>query len=147
MAEIARLSTADADFRARLDALLAWDSVSDDQVQQTVAEHHHRSVRTRGDAALLDYTARFDGWQPGCAADLEIPQRRPGPGLDAIPADQREALELAAARIRAYAEHQRLARLRATARRTAPCSASRSRRWTGSGSMSPAARRPIRPRS
>jgi histidinol dehydrogenase len=105
MAEIARLSTADADFASRLDALLAWESVSDDQVQQTVVEVI-KAVRTRGDVALLDYTARFDGWRPGCAADLEIRHADLVRALDAISAGQREALELAAARIRAYASHQ-----------------------------------------
>ena len=105
MTEIARLSTADADFDARLDALLAWEAVSDDRVQQTVAEVI-QAVRTRGDAALLDYTARFDGWRPRCTADLEIPKADLATALAAIPAVQREALELAAARIRAYAEHQ-----------------------------------------
>ncbi len=108
MAEIARLSTQDPDFEALLDALLAWESVSDDRVQQTVAEVI-KAVRTRGDAALLDYTARFDGWTPGSAADLEIPPADLAAALVAIPAPQREALELAASRIRAYAEHQRLA--------------------------------------
>ena len=105
MAEIARLSTNDADFASRLDALLAWESVSDDQVQQTVVEVI-KAVRTRGDVALLDYTARFDGWRPHCAADLEIRHADLVGALDAIPAGQREALELAAARIRAYAGHQ-----------------------------------------
>ena len=105
MAKIARLSTNDADFASRLDALLAWESVSDDQVQQTVVEVI-KAVRTRGDVALLDYTARFDGWRPGCAADLEIRHADLVRALDAIPAGQREALELAAARIRAYAGHQ-----------------------------------------
>ena len=107
MPEIARLATTDADFSARLDALLAWDSVSDDQVQQTVAEVI-KAVRTRGDAALLDFTARFDGWTPGSPADLEISRADLQDALAAIPADWRKALELAAARIRAYAEHQRL---------------------------------------
>jgi len=105
MAEIARLSTNDADFASRLDALLAWESVSDDQVQQTVVEVI-KAVRTRGDVALLDYTARFDGWRPRCAADLEIRHADLVAALDAIPAGPREALELAAARIRAYAGHQ-----------------------------------------
>ena len=107
MPEIARLATTDADFSARLDALLAWDSVSDDRVQQTVAEVI-KAVRSRGDAALLDFTARFDGWTPGSPADLEIPQADLEAALAAIPAEWREALELAAARIRAYAEHQRI---------------------------------------
>jgi histidinol dehydrogenase len=108
MAEIARLSTADPGFEARLDALLAWESVSDDRVQQTVTEVI-KAVRTRGDAALLDYTARFDDWRPASAVDLEILQADLTDALAAIPQTQREALELAAGRIRAYAEHQRLA--------------------------------------
>jgi histidinol dehydrogenase len=107
MPEIARLSTTDADFDARLDALLAWESVSDDRVQRTVTEVI-QAVRRRGDEALLDYTARFDGWQPGSAADLEIPRSDLVRALATTPSNQREALESAAARIRAYAEHQRL---------------------------------------
>ncbi|WP_295409700.1 histidinol dehydrogenase, partial [uncultured Thiocystis sp.] len=63
MTDIQRLSTLDADFQTRLAGLLAWDSVSDDRVQQTVADII-RAIRARGDAALLDYTARFDRWTP-----------------------------------------------------------------------------------
>ncbi|NKN33833.1 histidinol dehydrogenase [Marichromatium bheemlicum] len=106
MTEIQRLDTTAADFQERLDGLLAWESVSDDRVQQTVAEII-REVRARGDAALIDYTARFDRWTPATAADLEIPRARLATAWERIPAAQREALELAAARIRAYAEHQR----------------------------------------
>jgi histidinol dehydrogenase len=104
---IRRLSTTDLDFESALDDLLAWDSVSDDQVQQTVAAII-RDLRERGDAALLDYTARFDRWTPATAADLEIPRARLEEAWGRIPAARREALETAAARIRAYAEHQKL---------------------------------------
>jgi len=69
MTEIARLSTADADFDARLDALLAWESVSDDRVQQTVAEVI-QAVRTRGDGP-----ARLHGPLRRLAASLH---RGPG---------------------------------------------------------------------
>jgi len=108
MAEITRLSTADADFDHRLEALLAWESVSSPEVQETV-DTILQAVRARGDAALLDYTARFDRWQPRSTADLEIPKAHLRRAWEAIPAAQRKALELAAARIRAYAEHQKLA--------------------------------------
>ena len=107
MADIARLATTDSDFAERLDALLAWESVSNKAVQQTV-DAIIDDIRARGDAALIDYTARFDGWQPGAAAALEIPTERLQQALDAIPSDQREALETASARIRAYAQHQRM---------------------------------------
>ena len=107
MTPIRRLSTADADFDRQLDALLAWDAAADAQVQQTVAAII-ADVRARGDAALLEYTTRFDRWTPRSAAELEVPRARLEQAWAAIPADQREALERAAGRIRAYAEHQRL---------------------------------------
>jgi histidinol dehydrogenase len=107
MTEIRRLSAADPDFQSQLDNLLAWDSVSDDQVQQTVATIIEQ-VRARGDAALVDYTTHLDRWTPGSPLDLEIPRDRLERAWRAIPADQRQALEQAAARIRAYAERQRL---------------------------------------
>ncbi|EIC22226.1 histidinol dehydrogenase [Thiorhodovibrio frisius] len=107
MLNIQRLSTTDSDFNARLDALLAWDSVSDTAVQQRVDEIIQQ-VRSQGDVALCDYTARFDGWQPANGAALELPLERLRQALTAIPAAQREALDLAASRIRTYAEHQRL---------------------------------------
>ncbi|MCU0766578.1 MAG: histidinol dehydrogenase [Gammaproteobacteria bacterium] len=107
MADIARLDTRDADFWPRLDALLAWESVSDAGVNDTV-NRVLADVRTRGDAALVEYTARFDGWMPAHAAALEIPLARLAQAWGAIPEVQREALAHAAARIRAYAERQKV---------------------------------------
>ena len=107
MADIRRLSTTDADFDQQLQALLAWESVSDAQVQGTV-DAIIRDLRARGDEALLEYTRRFDRWEPAGAADLEIPPARLAQAWEAIPASQRAALETAAGRIRAYAEHQAL---------------------------------------
>jgi len=107
MAEIRRLSTADADFEQQLEQLLAWESVSDAGVQEIVTGII-QDVRERGDAALLEYTRRFDTWQPADAGALEIPRARLAKAWEAIPADQREALDQAAQRIRAYAEHQKL---------------------------------------
>ncbi|MCF7985183.1 MAG: histidinol dehydrogenase, partial [Thiohalocapsa sp.] len=107
MADISRLATTDADFDARLEALLAWESVSNKQVQRSVDDIID-AVRADGDAALIELTARFDGWQPQGASALEIPAARLAHALEATPAAQREALETAAARIRTYAEHQRM---------------------------------------
>ena len=107
MPDIARLSTADADFAARLDDLLAWESVSDREVQRTVADIID-AVRNRGDAALLEYTARFDRWQPESAAALSIPAARLAQAAEGIALTQRDALAAAAERIRAYAEHQKM---------------------------------------
>ncbi len=107
MPKIARLSTADADFWPRLQDLLAWESVSDERVFNTVMEILH-AVRSRGDAAVLEYTNRFDRLSAASMTELEIPVTRLHEALSKIPAEQRQALEHAAARVRAYAERQRL---------------------------------------
>ncbi|WP_133510154.1 histidinol dehydrogenase [Candidatus Thiosymbion oneisti] len=107
MAEISRLSTADRDFEQRLEALLAWESVSDAEIQERV-DAIIKAVREGGDAALLDYTRRFDRWQPRTAADLEIPAARIEQARNGVSAVERAALELAAKRIHDYAEHQQL---------------------------------------
>ena len=107
MADIRKLNTADADFQQQLDALLAWDSVSDGPVNQVVHEVIAQ-IRARGDAALVDYTNRFDAWEAKSPADLEIPLTRLAQAWERIPADQREALKHAAERVRAYAERQKM---------------------------------------
>jgi histidinol dehydrogenase len=105
---IKRLNSSDSDFYAQLDILLAWEQVSDAQVEQTVRDVI-RAVRERGDAALIEYTNRFDRMQAASMADLEIGQDALQQALNSIPAEQRAALERAAARVRAYAEHQKMA--------------------------------------
>jgi len=107
MAEITRLDTRDPDFWPRLDALLAWESVSDAGVNATV-DRIIADVRTRGDAALMEYTSRFDGWAPADAAALQIPAGRLAQAWAGIEPAQREALQHAAERIRAYAERQKM---------------------------------------
>ncbi len=107
MAEINRLSSSEADFDDRLERLLAWESVSSQEVQETVTTIL-AAVRERGDQALLDYTTRFDGWEPAQSSDLEIPVARLVQAWQQIPTGQREALSSAAQRIRDYAEHQKL---------------------------------------
>jgi histidinol dehydrogenase len=108
MVEIARLRSADADFRQRLDRLLAWEQVSDAQVEKTVRQVL-ADVRARGDAALVEYTNRFDRTRAGTLADLEFPRDRLAQALGGIDPAERTALERAAERVRAYAEHQKLA--------------------------------------
>ncbi len=104
--DIKRLDTADPGFYSRLDELLAWESVSDAGVNDTVRAIL-ADVRRRGDAALLEYTRRFDRVEAATARDLEIPAARLRRALDGLAADQRADLELAAARVRAYHEHQK----------------------------------------
>jgi histidinol dehydrogenase len=107
MAEMTRLDTRDADFWTRLDRLLAWESVSDAGVNETVSRII-ADVRARGDAALIEYTGRFDGWTPDGAAALQLPAVRLAQAWACIEAAQRDALARAAERIRAYAERQKM---------------------------------------
>lgn len=102
-----RLNTVAADFWPRLEALTAWEGVADEAVTTIVCEILTQ-IRRRGDDALLEYTSRFDRLDAACAADLSIPAARLQQALAAIATEQRTALETAAARIRAYAERQKL---------------------------------------
>jgi histidinol dehydrogenase len=107
MIEITQLKTRDADFLSRLDELLAWEQSTDSQVVTTVTGILE-DVRTRGDAALLEYTRKFDRLDVVSAAELELTADELQDALKAIDSSHREALEAAAARVRAYAEHQKM---------------------------------------
>ncbi|RRV06528.1 histidinol dehydrogenase [Stutzerimonas xanthomarina] len=103
---IRRLNAADADFARHLDHLLSWESVSDDGVNERVLEII-KAVRERGDAALVELTQRFDGLQVASMADLILPRARLEQALERITPAQREALEIAAERVRSYHERQK----------------------------------------
>ncbi len=102
-----QLNAGTADFYAELDAMLAWESVADDKVQATVKEILN-AVRSRGDAAVLEYTNHFDRMQLENFSELELPQMRLNQALENIPAEQRTALEAAAQRLRSYHRHQKM---------------------------------------
>ncbi|WP_339650216.1 histidinol dehydrogenase [Halopseudomonas pelagia] len=103
--KIARLDANQADFKQHLDALLAWEGVSDKSVNERV-EEIIAAVRERGDAALVEYTARFDGLQVASMADLILDRARLELALERITPEQRTALEVAAERVRIYHERQ-----------------------------------------
>jgi histidinol dehydrogenase len=107
MAEARRLDSRDGDFEAELARLLAFEAAQDPAVERATDEIL-QAVRDRGDAALLELTSRFDRWQPRTPADLEVSPREASAALDALAPAERDALEVAAARIRAYHERQRL---------------------------------------
>lgn len=100
-----RLATVDADFAAQLQALTAWTDDVDPEVVKTVDEIVD-AVRHQGDAALLEYSKRFDRLQAERIAELEIDAERMRRALESIDAPVREALEIAANRVREYHEHQ-----------------------------------------
>lgn len=104
-ASIARLNASDADFLATLEKLIAWEGVSNSDVEQTVAEIL-RQVRTRGDDAVIEYSNRFDrrdctNFEAFCLGPEELQA-----ALQSIDSATREALQTAASRIRDYHSHQ-----------------------------------------
>ena len=103
---IRRLNAADPDFAHHLDHLLSWESVSDDSVNQRVLDII-KAVRERGDAALVEFTQRFDGVQATSIDDLILGRERLELALSRITPAQREALETAARRVRSYHERQK----------------------------------------
>ncbi len=105
MIALKRFSTQDADFAERFDALLAFESTQDEAIDQSVAAIL-ADVKARGDAAVLDYTERFDHFSANSMAALELPQKECQAALDALPSEQRHALETAAARIKSYHARQ-----------------------------------------
>jgi len=99
------LSTTDADFEAAFQRVLHWSDETDQSIEQATAAIL-ADVRTRGDAAVLEYTQRFDGIAAPSVAALEIGQAELRAALDAIKPAQRAALEAAAQRVRSYHERQ-----------------------------------------
>ena len=100
-----RLDTRAADFDTRLDALTHWQEQLDQSVTETVTAII-ADVASRGDAALLEYTARFDRLPVAAVAELEVSHQRQAAALETIDAQHREALEYAAERVRSYHQHQ-----------------------------------------
>ena len=107
MVVIRRLSSTDKDFKTQLAQLTAFEGAQDETIDSTVAAIC-QDVRHRGDAAVIDYTARFDGLKAASMADLELSQNELKVALVAISSAQRDALEQAANRIRIYHEKQKI---------------------------------------
>jgi histidinol dehydrogenase len=108
IARPARLSSADEQFDAQFKARLHWSADTDAEIEQRVAEIL-ADVRARGDAAVLEYTQRFDGLAAPSMAALELTQAELKAAFEGLPADQRHALQQASARVRSYHEAQKKA--------------------------------------
>jgi len=104
---IKRFLTVDANFDYDLKQLLAFETAQDDQIDHVVADIL-RDVKQRGDAAVLEYTQRFDRLNADNLSDLEIPHAKLKAALDSLPTEQRNALQQAAERVRSYHEKQLL---------------------------------------
>ncbi len=106
MSVINRLDASSVGFGEQLAQLLAYDETQDAQIERVVSEII-ADVRARGDAAVLEYSRRFDGVQAESMAELEISQAQCQAALEGLPEEQRQALMKAAERIRRYHEHQK----------------------------------------
>lgn len=107
MIQIKRFNSTDADFNACLDKLLAFENAQDDAVDVTVA-NILADIRSRKDAALIEYTNRFDRLAIQSAKDLELTQDQLQHSLATLPDAERTALQQAAERVRSYHEKQPL---------------------------------------
>ena len=105
--KIRRLSTQSSHFDAELKGLLALEAEQDASIERTVVDIL-ADIRQRGDAALLEYTRKFDHLDVHDAHHLELPQAELQAALASLSHEQRDALETAAARIRAFHERQRV---------------------------------------
>lgn len=102
---ITRLDASQGDFNQRLDQLLAWESVSDTRVASVVDDILHQ-VKTRGDAAVVEFTNKFDRRSAKNINEFVVSPAQLQNALTQISTEQRMALEIAAERIRNYHQHQ-----------------------------------------
>jgi histidinol dehydrogenase len=107
MLNISTLNYDDAGFYQQLDQLLAWDASIDGGVAKIVTDIL-ADVKQRGDAAVIEYTNKFDRMSLTHAEEFELDKNQLQQALASIDTEQRKALEIAAQRIRAYAEHQKM---------------------------------------
>jgi histidinol dehydrogenase len=107
MLNITALNFTDADFNQRLDEVLAWEASIDGAIAKVVADIL-ADVKQRGNAAVIEYTNKFDRMSISDAAEIELNKAQLQQALDSIDTEQREALEIAATRIRQYAERQKM---------------------------------------
>ena len=103
---LTRLDASTPDFSTRLKDLLAYAEDADEAVERA-AQSILADVKARGDAAVLDYTAQFDGVRAASTNDLRVSSSDITNALHTIPAATRSALETAAARVRSYHEKQK----------------------------------------
>lgn len=108
MSVINRLNSSDRGFTEQLAQLLAYDEMQDSQIESAVSDIL-ANVRQHGDAAVVEYSRKFDGVSAESIAELEVSKEACEAALAGLPAEQRDALTKAAERIRGYHERQKSA--------------------------------------
>ena len=98
---INKFSTQDQDFESQLDALLAWEIASNQEINRSV-ETIIDAVKHNGDTSVLDYTNQFDSLKAHSISELIIPQERLRESFESLDNEQKNALTIATERIKAY---------------------------------------------
>jgi len=98
---INKFSSQDSDFDSQLDALITWESASNEEINRSV-EKIINTVKQNGDASVLDYTNQYDSLKAHSISDLIISQKRLKKSFENLDNDQKNALTIAAERIRTY---------------------------------------------
>ncbi|HZW14471.1 MAG TPA: histidinol dehydrogenase [Noviherbaspirillum sp.] len=105
--QIRKLDSSASDFKAQLSAVLAFEASEDEAIDRAAAQIL-ADVKTRGDAAVLEYTNRFDKLDASSVASLEIKHDELRVALNSLSPQRRAALQTAADRVRAYHERQKV---------------------------------------
>ena len=108
LAKALRLNTTDANFEAAFQQRLHWSADADAAIESRVADIL-ADVQKRGDAAVLEYTQRFDGLSAQSMQQLVLTQAELKAAFEGLPAVQKDALQAAAKRVRSYHEAQKKA--------------------------------------
>ena len=102
---INKFSTLDNDFDSELDSLIAWDSSIDEEISNSVKKIIN-DVRRNGDSSVLDYTQQFDSIMAKSISELTMPKERLKQAFDNLEKEQKDALLIAAERIKSYHQNQ-----------------------------------------
>ena len=102
---IKKFSTLDNDFDSELDSLIAWDSSIDEEISNSVKKIID-DVRHFGDSSVLDYTQQFDSIMAKSISELTISKERLKQSFDNLEKEQKDALSIAAKRIKSYHQNQ-----------------------------------------
>ncbi len=102
---IKKFSTLDNDFDSELDSLIAWDSSIDEEISNSVKKIIN-DVRRNGDSSVLDYTQQFDSIMAKSISELTMPKERLKQAFDNLEKEQKDALSIAAERIKSYHQNQ-----------------------------------------
>ena len=102
---INKFSTLDNDFDSELDSLIAWDSSIDEEISNSVKKIIS-DVRRNGDSSVLDYTKQFDSIMAKSISELTISKERLKQSFDNLEKEQKDALSIAAKRIKSYHQNQ-----------------------------------------